>query len=146
MLSYWQHEQSRSTICAFCTGVVKRNKWQLWLIAALLTFLWFLICCSGFIGLQMTLEKMSPNRCVLTRMQIYTNAPSHCVVIYQFCLTVVGRQRGPHGGGDFLSWWCQFIARGLSSPPSPVPKGSPGLEWNKSTTEEAVLGLAPFCC
>lgn len=45
-----------------------------------------------------------------------------------------------------LSRWCQFIARGLSCPPSPVPKGSPRRERDKSTTEETVLGLAHFCC
>lgn len=45
-----------------------------------------------------------------------------------------------------LSWWYQFIGRGLSAPSSPVLKGSPRLEWDKSTTEEAVLGLAHFCC
>lgn len=45
-----------------------------------------------------------------------------------------------------LSWWCQFVARGLSSLPSPVPEGTPRLEWDKSSTEEAVLGLALLCC
>lgn len=41
-----------------------------------------------------------------------------------------------------LSWRCQFLASSLSFPPSPDPKGSLGLERDKSTTEEAVPSLA----
>lgn len=41
-----------------------------------------------------------------------------------------------------LSWRCRFLASSLSFPPSPDPKGSLGLERDKSTTEEAVPSLA----
>lgn len=107
---------------------------------------------TGFVGLAVALEtkvnltQIHINRyaCKYTHM---LHVPSHVPCSHLSSQSYSSWQAAwPAWWKWLLSWWCQFIARGLSSPPSPVPKGSPRLEWDKSTTEEAVLGLAHFCC
>lgn len=46
-----------------------------------------------------------------------------------------------------LSWFLPIHSEGSDLPfQTTDPKGSPKLEWDKSTTEEAALDLAHFCC
>lgn len=84
-----------------------------------------------------------------TMILIFTRVNIHKHLLYHFVLWCYFRfVSGRLAGLVKRTVICcrQLTLRGLSSSSSPIPNGSLRLQWNKSTSEEAVVGLVCFCC